>query len=97
MSSTSKARLQAIFDHMDLLFSRAHPADVEEIVKELRSDISRRASAARAPGYDKHSNVATGSGFIITDPLFSFFIMVGTLIGILAAVWTVDQILALLR
>lgn len=60
LSSTSKARLQAdAFPMLDSLFGKAHPSDVPELAKEIRSYVARIVSAARRPGYDRHSNNAT--------------------------------------
>lgn len=58
MSSTSKARLQDLLKQLDTLFTNAHPSDVPELVEELREDLRRRNSAAKRPGYDRHT---TGS------------------------------------
>ena len=59
MSSTSKSRLQIIMTSLDSLFATAHIDDRNELVKELRDYLSRQSSAARRPGYDKHTNPAT--------------------------------------
>lgn len=59
MSSTSKARLQALFEQMDNLFGNAHPDDRQELVKELRDYLSRQNSGAKRPSYDPHANTAT--------------------------------------
>jgi len=59
MSSTSKQRLQPVLDSLDQLFAKAHPADVPELVAELREHLSRLRSASQSPAYTA-ANVATG-------------------------------------
>lgn len=61
MSSTSKERLSSIKGNLDQAFANAHSDDRIEMVKDLREYLSRQASAAKQPCYDKHSNVATNS------------------------------------
>lgn len=61
MSSTSKDRLNVIKGFLDAAFGNAHSDDRLEMVKDLREYLSRQASAAKQPCYDKHSNAATNS------------------------------------
>jgi len=61
MSSTSKARLQAVKDQLDALFGNCHSDDRQELVKDLQEYLSGQNSAAKRPGYDKHANSATSS------------------------------------
>lgn len=62
MSSTSKARLQALFEKLDHAFANAHADDRPELIKELRGYLSRQNTADSRP-YDKHHSSA------ITAPL----------------------------
>lgn len=59
MSSTIKARLALVKTNLDSLFAGANAAERAVIIKDLRDHLSRVNSAAREPGYDKHSNSAT--------------------------------------
>ncbi len=61
MSTTAKARLQTLFTQLDQLFASAHPADVPELIAEIRRDLSSRNSGQRRDAYDKHSNLATNA------------------------------------
>lgn len=59
MSSTVKEQLAAVKSKLDVLFANTTAAERPDVVKELRDYLSRTNSAAREPGYDKHSNSAT--------------------------------------
>lgn len=62
MSSTSKGRLQTFLTHLDALFNLAHPADVPELAKEIREQLTLKVSAAkRGDHYDRHVNPATAA------------------------------------
>lgn len=61
MSQTSKARVQALLPHLEAVFTHAHPADVAEIVDEIRGHLTRLKSAANQAAYGKHANRATGA------------------------------------
>ena len=59
MSSTAKERLQKLFTELDRTFAGVHPADVPEMIAELRRDLSNRNSGKRSSDFDKHTNPAT--------------------------------------
>jgi hypothetical protein len=61
MSSTAKARLQALFAELDSVFANVHRDDVPEMIAEIRRDLSNRNSGKRSGGFDKHSNSATSA------------------------------------
>lgn len=56
MSTTIKQRLAESKERLDSLFAGANATERTEIIKDLRDYLSRVNSAAREPGYDKHSN-----------------------------------------
>lgn len=60
MSSTTKERLVPVLEGLDNLFAKAHPADREDLIKELRSYLNLQRTAEARPAYDRHSNHATG-------------------------------------
>lgn len=82
MSSTSKGRLNTLMEHLDSLFSSAHPQDVPELIKALRDDLSRRNAQARQPGYDKHVNVATASGHVVAELMTALAVIAAVVIGV---------------
>lgn len=59
MSNTAKHLLQAVLSALDALFARMHPADAEEVVKELRERLAAHKAAMKRGRYDHHTNAAT--------------------------------------